>query len=190
MLLDSPLRSLLFIIHTHLLGCPVHSHSDTDHLHAEDFDDCTSSPHTSPQLAIPNVILTIYTSIWMCNGHLLFPMPKYKLSSLPPQNRDKNNLLLLYFSSFQFLVTSFFRFLPNPWVIFLSFHLTPQIWSVSKSCTSTFRLYKESNTFTVLTATTPICTTILSLLIFCNSLLNETFVQLQSISKHQPMWFH
>lgn len=101
-----------------------------------------------------NVKLTIYLSIWMHNSHFILPMPNsillvytflppYHPSSPPPHpttsthitsppKGNKNSLFLLYFFSFQFLVTSFFRLMPKPQVIFLPFYLTPQIWSVSK----------------------------------------------------------
>ena len=73
----------------------------------------------------------------MCNRHLIVSMlsPDFylTLSSLSQNTKIKTNFSSCTFSPFQFLATSFFRLMPKPWVIFLPFYLTPQIWSVSRS---------------------------------------------------------
>lgn len=110
-------------LYNHFLGYLVLSHHHMDHLDAEGI--YTSDPHMSLQHADLNIKLTIYIFIWICNKHLLLPVPNSKLLTytfLPlPRNKDKNKLLLLYFSPFQFLATCFFRLMPKSYVIFLPF---------------------------------------------------------------------
>lgn len=136
-------------IYTHSLGYLVLSHGHMDHLNAEGFYIYISNPHMSPQHAELNIKLTIYIFIWVCNRHFILPVPNSKLLTyiflLLPRNKDKNKLLLLYFSPFQFLATSFFRLMPKSWVIFLPFISHLRYGLSAKHDTSTFKTYKEFN---------------------------------------------